>query len=558
MRGLSSSTDTRGAQRSGSRQTPSRQGLHGVRRHADERAAVAQREGIRKAQVSKEDVTTGEKRKRTASMSHESGFAVPEGSGSDDENQGVTPKGPAKSTSPLAEKFNQRSMDRSGPASSVRNHGRVKEMDHPSKRVRLGQEIHQEGNRIPSRDAQPLKPALIYKSTASSPQSHGPRKTVTLKRCYGPPPGASFGLSDSLLDDSDSDIEVELDEQGMVPDNVPGVSLDEVDRMNHRLWEQAQREEAGKQRRARHGRVPSGSERRSQPENENVFARASLAAAGMNDGRKSDKRIDQGASATASSRSKASGTATRKPNATSAMPKTASAEKGSRVARPGSTAPKTPKAVQKPVLGTSPTSPPTSAPAWTQPPPPRPMPAHKPLPGSGSANGSDNEALARARSQAERYKPKQPSGLRTSSRLSSSPVTSRDPSVSSTALVKRADMTVGAATDADTVRDVVPSGPGIEIPEAVDGVQVDPQVREALMALPEDEFLGYYDFPALTPIADELMDYDLRTWNAVHRALRATDQTEAIEGFGEDFRVWQEQQEEGLAQPQTLLQITAS
>ncbi|KAI9823953.1 MAG: hypothetical protein M1819_001105 [Sarea resinae] len=51
--------------------------------------------------------------------------------------------------------------------------------------------------------------------------------------------------------------------------------------------------------------------------------------------------------------------------------------------------------------------------SWTQPPPPRPTPAHASLP---------SDALARARSQAEKYKPKQPSGLRASSRLSTSTV----------------------------------------------------------------------------------------------------------------------------------------
>jgi hypothetical protein len=56
--------------------------------------------------------------------------------------------------------------------------------------------------------------------------------------------------------------------------------------------------------------------------------------------------------------------------------------------------------------------------AWTQPPPPRPTPAHASLPGTASPNVSQDSALARARSQAEKYKPKQPSGLRASSGFS--------------------------------------------------------------------------------------------------------------------------------------------
>ncbi|KAI9714962.1 MAG: hypothetical protein M1812_006275 [Candelaria pacifica] len=59
---------------------------------------------------------------------------------------------------------------------------------------------------------------------------------------------------------------------------------------------------------------------------------------------------------------------------------------------------------------------------WTQPPPARPTPAHALLPIANPSGPSSDEALARARSQAEKYKPKQPSGLRASSRLSTSTV----------------------------------------------------------------------------------------------------------------------------------------
>ena len=54
---------------------------------------------------------------------------------------------------------------------------------------------------------------------------------------------------------------------------------------------------------------------------------------------------------------------------------------------------------------------------FTQPTPPRPVPAHATLPSTASS-AADSDALARARSQAEKYKPKQPSGLRASSKLS--------------------------------------------------------------------------------------------------------------------------------------------
>ncbi|OAX81438.1 hypothetical protein ACJ72_04220 [Emergomyces africanus] len=62
---------------------------------------------------------------------------------------------------------------------------------------------------------------------------------------------------------------------------------------------------------------------------------------------------------------------------------------------------------------------------WTQPPPPRPTPAHASLP-SQPTTPIDADAVAKLRSQAEKYKPKLPSGLRASRRYSSSPVSAPD------------------------------------------------------------------------------------------------------------------------------------
>lgn len=58
-------------------------------------------------------------------------------------------------------------------------------------------------------------------------------------------------------------------------------------------------------------------------------------------------------------------------------------------------------------------------------PPPRPTPRHATLPSLKPAK-VDEQALAKARSQAEKYKPKTPSGLRTASRYSS-PLTVASP-----------------------------------------------------------------------------------------------------------------------------------
>lgn len=63
---------------------------------------------------------------------------------------------------------------------------------------------------------------------------------------------------------------------------------------------------------------------------------------------------------------------------------------------------------------------------------PRPGPCQAPAaPPNTPLTKVDNEALAKVRSQAEKYKPKTPSGLRTASRFSSSPMVS-SPDVAST------------------------------------------------------------------------------------------------------------------------------
>lgn len=57
-------------------------------------------------------------------------------------------------------------------------------------------------------------------------------------------------------------------------------------------------------------------------------------------------------------------------------------------------------------------------------PPPAPTPAHAVLPSYSAPQSNESEALTRARAQATRYTPKQPSGLRAASRLSTSTVAS--------------------------------------------------------------------------------------------------------------------------------------
>ncbi|KAL8830498.1 MAG: hypothetical protein Q9191_001402 [Dirinaria sp. TL-2023a] len=68
---------------------------------------------------------------------------------------------------------------------------------------------------------------------------------------------------------------------------------------------------------------------------------------------------------------------------------------------------------------TSSTSLKSKAQAWTQPPPPPPNPSHASLPSTAS---NDSESLKAARAKALQHAPRRPSGLRESSRITSSPV----------------------------------------------------------------------------------------------------------------------------------------
>ncbi|KAI9791206.1 MAG: hypothetical protein M1816_004198 [Peltula sp. TS41687] len=77
------------------------------------------------------------------------------------------------------------------------------------------------------------------------------KNIVTFKKHYGPPGGVGFGISDSLLDDSDSDVEVEADSYGFVPSSIPGVSQVDIQRHNNVFVRAASQEAANKPRRVR-------------------------------------------------------------------------------------------------------------------------------------------------------------------------------------------------------------------------------------------------------------------------------------------------------------------
>ncbi|KAI9696018.1 MAG: hypothetical protein M1836_005849 [Candelina mexicana] len=127
---------------------------------------------------------------------------------------------------------------------------------------------------------------------------------------------------------------------------------------------------------------------------------------------------------------------------------------------------------------TEPTKPAAKAPVtWTQPPPARPTPAHALLPIANPSGPSSDEALARARSQAEKYKPKQPSGLRASSRLSTSTVgsdTNEDEDGMTDAERQEVINAINALPDSEF--------PRITFPAALPYPLYDPKVEEAVTA----------------------------------------------------------------------------
>ncbi len=123
-----------------------------------------------------------------------------------------------------------------------------------AKRVKLGEATYANATHEPARNAQPLKPAITYKAVEASADHSAPvekapqppKRKVVFKRRYQPPAGNSFGLTDDILDESDSDIEVDLNEKGLVPENIPGVDPEDISRMNERLQQDPSRKKPGK------------------------------------------------------------------------------------------------------------------------------------------------------------------------------------------------------------------------------------------------------------------------------------------------------------------------
>ncbi len=164
---------------------------------------------------------------------------------------------------------------------------------------------------------------------------------------------------------------------------------------------------------------------------------------------------------------------------------------------------------------TEPSKPVAKAPVtWTQPPPARPTPAHALLPIANPSGPSSDEALARVRSQAEKYKPKQPSGLRASSRLSNS--------------------TVGS-----DVNDINDSNNEDDIDNEDEMTEAQHQeVLDAVNAIPVNELLRY-NFPVPQPYPVEKEVEDAVT--AARAAMTPEQRVAETQSFKDDFASWKVQ-----------------
>ena len=168
--------------------------------------------------------------------------------------------------------------------------------------------------------------------------------------------------------------------------------------------------------------------------------------------------------------------------------------------------------------------------SWTQPPPPRPTPAHASLPGAAGAAGAPLgvDALARARSQAEKYKPKQPSGLRASSRLSTSSIGSD--ATQEAAQRKFASSGSGLAQelssgdDAEMSETTPEGGDTLDAETGVDVVSDDEQFTRAPIAWPAVRYIE----------CDPVVAAAVRRADASHNALE--DFTKAFEEYLERKR----------------------
>ena len=194
--------------------------------------------------------------------------------------------------------------------------------------------------------------------------------------------------------------------------------------------------------------------------------------------------------------------------------------------------------------------------SWVQSPPPRPNPSHAALPAANAISSdedalptsdatSDQDALSRARSQALRYTPKQPSGLRASSRLSSSTVASEigsEPDLDEVpgTLAVDQDQPQSGVVQEQTALSVVQeqSGPSV-VPDQKTQERLDLEVAEELARIPEEDLIKFI-FPRPKTYADAgIVGPEVQA--SLDSLWTAEDEEKAERLFEAEFSKWKAQ-----------------
>ncbi|KAI9756000.1 MAG: ATP-dependent rRNA helicase spb4 [Chaenotheca gracillima] len=200
---------------------------------------------------------------------------------------------------------------------------------------------------------------------------------------------------------------------------------------------------------------------------------------------------------------------------------------------------------------------------WTQTPPPRPSPAHAELP-SGSPQSSPgqleslkatdeegtfastSDPLSRARSQAEKYKPKTPSGLRASSRLSNTSTVYSEAAEDSRSLGLSSDNTVwgpessAAGLAEPKARDSASQQTVTAAERAALDLDLDLEVELALAVMPEEELHDQFEWPDVRETNPADFGIDPIVWQAAVDSFPAQGDAE-YQKFEEEFEDWKAQ-----------------
>ncbi|KAI9846663.1 MAG: hypothetical protein M1837_003718 [Sclerophora amabilis] len=365
--------------------------------------------------------------------------------------------------------------------------------------------------RIGKAPRQPDPPEAVEPPPEAPVASKPAKKTkkIIVHRTYHAPPGASYGLADDFNIDSDSDVEMEV-----------------TDDEEESTETTTSHESTSKSVQGSSSNIPSDSG--------NIFTQAaqdsetSINLVKENFGGsfkdKSTKEIDTPERSVTKPTNDPSPTESQSPilSTVTQTSKTSTPNVITGTENSIKSAPVVSKADDKS------SKPASSSTQWTQSPPPRPHPAHAELP-SGLPQGTSDQLevqetedddkiasppadpLTKARSRAEKYKPKTPSGLRASSRLSTTSTVYSEANDDTLALVP-APTTELQVLDQPPFNEE-PESIVLQLPPTIDGTPLDPEVEAALATLtPEDDVVEDLDLTERLEIDPADFGIDSNVW----------------------------------------------